>query len=142
MNLGWVRTLFILMEPVIFICSKAIFVLVNLSSVSFLSLFCFVGKKNMVKRRVFGSWVGKISWVGNSNPFQYSCLENYMDRGAWWAIVHGSQSAGHDWATERVHMHTITGWSRTFFMKTNSKPILLHIGWCQVTHFLSRSQFL
>ena len=26
---------------------------------------------------------------GNSNPFQYTCLENPMDRGAWWATVHG-----------------------------------------------------
>ena len=26
---------------------------------------------------------------GNGNPFQYSCLENAMDRGAWWAVVHG-----------------------------------------------------
>ena len=26
---------------------------------------------------------------GNSNPLQYSCLENSMDRGAWWTIVHG-----------------------------------------------------
>ena len=26
---------------------------------------------------------------GNSNPLQYSCLENSMDRGVWWAIVHG-----------------------------------------------------
>ena len=26
---------------------------------------------------------------GNGNPLQYSCLENSMDRGAWWAIVHG-----------------------------------------------------
>ena len=26
---------------------------------------------------------------GNGNPFQYYCLENPMDRGAWWAIVHG-----------------------------------------------------
>ena len=26
--------------------------------------------------------------VGNTNPLQYSCLENPMDRGAWWAIVH------------------------------------------------------
>ena len=25
---------------------------------------------------------------GNGNPFQYSCLDNSMDRGAWWAIVH------------------------------------------------------
>ena len=26
---------------------------------------------------------------GNSNPLQYSCLKNPMDRGAWWAAVHG-----------------------------------------------------
>ena len=26
---------------------------------------------------------------GNSNPLQYSCLENPMDQGAWWATVHG-----------------------------------------------------
>ena len=25
----------------------------------------------------------------NGNPLQYSCLENSMDRGAWWATVHG-----------------------------------------------------
>ena len=27
--------------------------------------------------------------VGNGKLFQYSCLENSMDRGAWWATVHG-----------------------------------------------------
>ena len=26
---------------------------------------------------------------GNGNPLQYSCQENPMDRGAWWAITHG-----------------------------------------------------
>ena len=26
---------------------------------------------------------------GNGNPLQYSCLENPVDRGAWWAAVHG-----------------------------------------------------
>ena len=26
---------------------------------------------------------------GNGNPLQYSCLRNPMDRGAWWATVHG-----------------------------------------------------
>ena len=26
---------------------------------------------------------------GNGNPLQYSCLENSMDGGAWWAAVHG-----------------------------------------------------
>ena len=33
---------------------------------------------------------------GNSNPLQYSCLEIYMDRAAWWAIVLGLQRVGHD----------------------------------------------
>ena len=27
--------------------------------------------------------------VGNSNPLQYSCLENPRDRGAWWAAIYG-----------------------------------------------------
>ena len=27
---------------------------------------------------------------GNGNPLQYSCLENSMDRGAYWATVHGA----------------------------------------------------
>ena len=31
----------------------------------------------------------KISLPGNGNPLQYSCLENPMDKGAWWATVHG-----------------------------------------------------
>ena len=29
------------------------------------------------------------AWDGNGTPLQYSCLENPMDRGAWWAAVHG-----------------------------------------------------
>ena len=28
-------------------------------------------------------------WEGDGTPLQYSCLENPMDRGAWWAAVHG-----------------------------------------------------
>ena len=30
-----------------------------------------------------------IDGEGNGNPLQYSCLENPVDRGAWWAAVHG-----------------------------------------------------
>ena len=33
---------------------------------------------------------GRSPGVGNGNPLQYSCLENSMDRGAWWATVHGA----------------------------------------------------
>ena len=29
---------------------------------------------------------------GNGNPLLYSCLETSMDRGAWWATVHGIKS--------------------------------------------------
>ena len=32
---------------------------------------------------------GKFPGEGNVNPLQYSCLENSMDRGPWWAAVHG-----------------------------------------------------
>ena len=33
--------------------------------------------------------LGRSPREGNGNPLQYSCLENPMDRGAWWATVHG-----------------------------------------------------
>ena len=32
---------------------------------------------------------GRSPGEGNGNPLQYSCLENLLDRGAWWATVHG-----------------------------------------------------
>ena len=32
----------------------------------------------------------------NGNPLQYSCLENLMDRGAWWGMVHGVARVRHD----------------------------------------------
>ena len=40
------------------------------------------------------SWIpglGRSPGGGNGNPLQYSCLGNPMDRGAWWAIIIGSQ---------------------------------------------------
>ena len=33
-------------------------------------------------------WSGRSPGGGHGNPFQYSCLENSIDRGAWWATVH------------------------------------------------------
>ena len=33
---------------------------------------------------------GRSPGGGNGNPLQYSCLGNPMDRGAWWATVHGA----------------------------------------------------
>ena len=39
---------------------------------------------------------------GNSNPLQYSCLENPMDRRAWQTTVHGVAKS---WMTERLSTH-------------------------------------
>ena len=52
--------------------------------------------------------LGSFPGGGHGNPFQYSCLENPMDRGAWQATVNGIVRAGHDWVTEHTHtlIHT------------------------------------
>ena len=39
--------------------------------------------------------LGRSSGIGNDKPLQYSWLENSMDRGAWWATIHGLQKVGH-----------------------------------------------
>ena len=45
--------------------------------------------------------LGRSSGEGNGNPLQYSCLENPMDRGAWWATVRGVAKS-----QTRLSMHT------------------------------------
>jgi len=40
--------------------------------------------------------LGRSPGEGHGNPLQYSCLENPMDRGAWWVTVHGLQRIRHD----------------------------------------------
>ena len=39
---------------------------------------------------------GRFPEEGHGNPLQYSCVENSLDRGAWWATVHGAARIGHD----------------------------------------------
>ena len=45
---------------------------------------------------------GRSPGGANGTPLQYSCLENPMDRGAWWAIVHGVAESNTTAATEQV----------------------------------------
>ena len=44
---------------------------------------------------------------GNGHPLQYSCLENPMDRGAWWAMVHVIAKCWTDWVAEHVCTHCL-----------------------------------
>ena len=62
-----------------------------------------VRKSENVQRGDYQNYIGIVFWVtkmwlcvswrssnrGNSSPLQYSCLQNPMDTGAWWARVHG-----------------------------------------------------
>ena len=45
---------------------------------------------------------GRFPGEKNDNPLQCSCLENPMDRGAWWATVHAVTEVRHDWAREHT----------------------------------------
>ena len=55
--------------------------------------------------------------VGNDNPFHYSCVENPMDRGAWWAAVHGvtkSWTQLSDWTHTHIPIYSLPSvpWGR------------------------------
>ena len=50
-----------------------------------------VGKESALRAGHLGliPGLGRSPGEGNGNPLQYSCLENSMDRGAWWPRVNG-----------------------------------------------------
>ena len=58
---------------------------------------------------VWETWVQSLDWEylgigeGHGNLLQYSCLENSMDSGAWWATVHGVSES--DMTEQLTHTH-------------------------------------
>ena len=68
------------------------------------------GKEHACQRRSrkrcgFDTWVGRALEGGNGNPLQDSCLENSMDREAWWATVHWVAKSQIKLSTH-THTHT------------------------------------
>ena len=90
----------------------------------------FSGKESACNIEVTGDpgWIpvsGNSPGRGHGNPLQYSCLENPMDRGAWWAIV---QRAGH----EGSHL-PCTHANRHFLLRPNLLSVtLFYLPQCQV----------
>ena len=56
---------------------------------------------------------------GNGTPIQYSCLENTMDGGAWWAAVHGVTQS--DMTATSLSLFTFMHWRR----KWQPTPVIL-----------------
>ena len=69
---------------------------------------------------------GRSPREGNGNPLQYSCLENSMDGGAWWATVHGvanSRTRLRDWAISlslfMAEQHSVVYMHHIFLMHSS-----------------------
>ena len=82
--------------------------------------------------------LGRSSGGGNDHPFQYSCLENPMDRGTWWAAVHGIAKSDftftfhfHALEKEMASHSTILAWKTPW---TEEPGRLQFIGWHKVGH--------
>ena len=94
------------------------------------------------------SGLGRSPGGGNGNPFQYSCLKNPMDRGAWQARVHGvtkswtqlkqlssmytSQWQVKLWPHTHTHTHTHTHRTVQNFYFVREDRLLLH-SWAVLT---------
>ena len=74
-------------------------------------------KVTIIKRRVFFFKSPKrLEGEGNGTPLQYSCLASPMDRGAWWAAVHGV-------AKSRTQL---TDFTFTFYFHALEKEMATH----------------
>ena len=69
---------------------------------------------------------GRSPAEGNGNPLQYSCLENPVDRGAWWATVH----------------RVAKNWTHLKGLSTHSCPNISPRGWLPgYAHLVKLSNF-
>ena len=74
-----------------------------------------VGKESTCNAGIWGSipGLGTPPGEGKGNPLHYSCLGNPMDRGAWWATVHGVTKS-QTWLSERLKDFLRQRWKWSF----------------------------
>ena len=65
--------------------------------------------------------LGRYPGEGNGNPLQYSCLENPIDRGTWWATVH--RVAQSRTLSEVIYMHAWGMWSLSSLSAARQAPL-------------------
>ena len=84
-------------------------ILFHTSTVNFWRVFPMTQwlKNLLAMQEIQETWVqslgGKIPWRRKWQPIPYSCLENSMDRGAWWAMVHGVTNS-RTWLSKQTHI--------------------------------------
>ena len=59
---------------------------------------------------------GRSPGEGNDYPLQYSCLENPMDRGTWWAIIHGITKSQMWVSNEHFHFFNVCPTNRLYLL--------------------------
>ena len=60
---------------------------------------------------------GRSPGEGNGNPLQHSCLENSIDREAWWATVYGVYGVTESWTQLSMSMHIMhSSFSKNFMI--------------------------
>ena len=81
--------------------------------------------------------LGRSPGEGNGNPLQYSCLENPMDRGAWWATVHGITKSWTWLKWLSAHAYQVNHWY--FSPSLPSLHIVLLYSFISLFFFLCKS---
>ena len=63
-----------------------------------------------------------MSGEGNGNPLQCSCLENPVDRGAWWAVVYG---VAQSWQQQQASLETSLQFMPTLSSALSLLPVYI-----------------
>ena len=93
-----------------------------------------------LKRCRFNPWVGKIPWKRTWQPTQYSCLENPMDRGTWWATVYRVVKS---WTRLKwLSMHTCIGVCNSVSIPHLVDVQVLSFFWLLLVMLLCESLFI